>query len=115
MLVKATPYPKIHEIGVGGSIFAVEFQNVGSIALASATLKVRYHPKGEWWASALSGDWLIGTEGAAIATLAPGAKGVSILDTKGIFALQFTLTCAGDWNTSYPNDQTYLNIYGTFS
>lgn len=115
LLVKATPFPETLKIGVGGSAFSVEIQNTGSLPLASATLKVQYHPKGDWWDSSLTGGLLISSEGSAIATLASGAKAVAVLNTKGIFALQFTFLCSGNWNTSFPNDQTTLNIFGCHS
>ena len=114
-LVRATPYPEIVEIGVGGQSFSLEVWNTGSKSLSAATLKVQYHPKGAWWASSLTGSLLTHGEGSALATLASGAKGVAVLDVKGIYALQLTFTCSGDWNTSYPKDETYLHLYGIHS
>lgn len=115
ILVRATPYSDFVEMGAAGNLLTLEFQNIGRLDLADATLKVQYHPKGEWWDSSLTGNLLVKSEGGAIATLASGAKAVAILQTKGIFAMRFTFTCAGNWNTSYPNDETYLNIYGNHS
>jgi len=114
LLVKATPYPEVFELGVGGRLLSLEIRNVGSVALASTTLKVQYHPQGEWWNGSLTGSLLVRAEGAALATLAPGTSGVSILDFKGIYAIQLTFLCAGNWNTTNPNAETYLNIYGFY-
>ena len=113
-MVRATPYPQVEALGVGGQIFSLEIQNIGTKSLASASLKIQYHPKGNWWVSSLTGSLLLRGEGTPIATLAAGAKGVAILDVKGIYAMQLTFVCSGNWNDSYPNDETYLNLYGHY-
>ena len=101
-------------LGVGGTFAtALEIENTGSQSLAQFEIKYQTHPNGEWWdwlSSFSVGGKVLSIEGSALATLPAGDRGMVLLDTRQVFALQMSAKCSG---TTANGDKTTLDLLAT--